>query len=57
MAINWLTRASVFKLLAAVYADLGEDAVRGCPLLARSIYAEVVLVQRSISLHCQMFWI
>ncbi|KAK7902321.1 hypothetical protein LTR67_001966 [Exophiala xenobiotica] len=29
MAINWRQRATVFQLLAAVYAELGEEAFRG----------------------------
>jgi hypothetical protein len=28
MAINWKLRETVFRLLAAVYAELGETAVR-----------------------------
>jgi hypothetical protein len=31
MAINWRQRSTVFQLLAAVYAELGEEAV--CPSL------------------------
>jgi hypothetical protein len=43
MAINWRQRATVFQLLAAVYAELGEEAV-GDPSHYKMISAEITSV-------------
>jgi hypothetical protein len=49
MAINWRQRSTVFQLLAAVYAELGEEAV--CPSLPAANSVADVLYSSKDDMH------